>query len=151
MQQPQPCAGAGAHLKCRSCNAYDLRTGEAHRPQLSPSYTLPSTGASQTLGLQLPWASSCLSLFSLLPARPTQPPHRPHSLLDFCKLRCLVQDLTLPSLSPQKPHPPSLYTRGGVASEVRVSSGPHKSLYTRQPHWFGPGDLVGSALNPPLS
>lgn len=115
---------------------------EAHRPQLSPS---PHASPAQVPPLR-PLDSSSpglpllgLSLTSLpLPAQPSY--HIGHTrALDFCKLRCLVQDLTAISL-PTEPHPP-LFTLGGGKPRSEVSSGPHKSPTPGQPHWFGPGDL----------
>ena len=77
-----------------------------------PPHTLPSTGASQTLGLQLPWASSWPQSSPSFPCLPNPATTQATFALDFCKLLCLVQDLTAIS-PPIEAASPSLDTQGG--------------------------------------
>ena len=149
---PTPSAGA--------VPLYDLRTGEAHRPQVSPSSHAP-----QHRCLSDPWTPAprgflLASVFTFLPL-PAQRSYRighTHSWLLQTTMPSPRPD-SLPSLSPQKPHPP-LFTLGeGASPEVRVSlrRSLRRSLRTSQvfqtwqPNWFGPGDLTWQCSNPQLS
>lgn len=118
---PTPSAGA--------VPLYNLRTGEAHRPQVSPSSHAP-----QHRCLSDPWTPAprgflLASVFTFLPL-PAQPSYHIGHTRSWL-LQTTVpgpRPDSLPSLSPQKPHPPlSLHLGRGQAQRSGSPSGPHKS------------------------
>lgn len=101
---------------CRGCNA--LRPQDPRRPQVT-ARTLPSTCASQTLGLQLSWASSRPLFSPSCPAHTTQLWHGQHSLLTSANYCPGLRPDSLPSLPLQNPHSP-LFRIQGTSPGVRV-------------------------------
>ena len=144
----RPAQGAGAHPKCRSCNAlWPQDGGSPQATTLAPLTRSPAQVPLRPLDSSSPGLPLGLSFHLPAPACPTQLPHRPHSLLTSANY-CAWSKTWLPSLPPQKPHPPLLTLREGASPEVRVSLRTSQVSQTWQPHWFGPGDLAWQHLTP---